>query len=139
MSSIAAAKRRRAGVLETTLPPPPIAQTQTNETPKMTIQQAFGIIDGRLLALEKTTSQNDPNLEYMEEMDQKFLMLAEEITAMKDIVLKSQSFTMEVNQHMSQTIGISITENPNTVSTSIADEVGNLRFPYDPSLSAEPK
>ena len=31
-------------------------------------------------------------------MDNKFFMLAEEITSMKDIVVKLQSFTMEVNK-----------------------------------------
>ena len=65
MSSIAAAKRRRAGAQETALPPPPPTTTQTNETTKMTIQQAFGIIDASLLALEKTTSSNKQNLEYI--------------------------------------------------------------------------
>ena len=38
--------------------------------------------------------------EYMEEMDTKFNMLAEEIMNMKDIVLKLQSFTMEVNKSL---------------------------------------
>ena len=31
-------------------------------------------------------------------MDNKFFMLAEEITSIKDIVVKLQSFTMEVNK-----------------------------------------
>ena len=132
MSSIAAAKRRRAGGDPT--PPPPIpqqtqSQSQQMEAPKMTIQQAFGIIDGRLSALEKSTkpdTNNTVSLEYMEEMDAKFLMLAEEITAMKDIVLKLQAFTMEVNQKMSEKLEMTATETPNiTISTSIADELGN--------------
>ena len=133
MSSIAAAKRRRAGGDPT--PPPPIpqqtqSQSQQMEAPKITIQQAFGIIDGRLSALEKATKPDTTNstvsLEYMEEMDAKFLMLAEEITAMKDIVLKLQAFTMEVNQKMSEKLEMTATETPNiTISTSIADELGN--------------
>ena len=91
----------------------------------MTIQQAFGIIDTRLLALEKSAKPDTANLEYMEEMDGKFLMLAEEITAMKDIVLKLQAFTMEVNQKMAERLEMTI-DTPNiTISTSIADELGN--------------
>ncbi len=134
MSSIAAAKRRRAGGDPT---PPPIpqqtqSQSQQMEAPKLTIQQAFGIIDSRLSALEKATkpdtTNSTANLEYMEEMDAKFLMLAEEITAMKDIVLKLQAFTMEVNQKMSEKLGLttSMVDTPNiTISTSIAEELGD--------------
>ena len=131
MSSIAAAKRRRAGGESTPpLPPPQQMQTQ-NEAPKMTIQQAFGIIDTRLTILEKATkpeaTNSTANLEYMEEMDQKFMMLAEEITTMKDIVLKLQSFTMEVNQKMSRSLetSTSFVENQSniSISTSIADEI----------------
>lgn len=131
MSSIAAAKRRRAGGDPT---PPPIPQqtqpqSQQTEAPKMTIQQAFGIIDARLSALEKATKPDTTNstvsLEYMEEMDAKFLMLAEEITTMKDIVLKLQTFTMEVNQKMSERLEMTV-DTPNiTISTSIAEELGN--------------
>jgi hypothetical protein len=96
----------------------------------MTIQQAFGVIDARLSALEKATkpdtTNSTANLEYMEEMDAKFLMLAEEITTMKDIVLKLQAFTMEVNQKMSERLEMTATEIPNiTISTSIAEELGN--------------
>ena len=36
--------------------------------------------------------------DYMTDMDKKFFMLAEELTNMKDVVMKLQSFTMEVNK-----------------------------------------
>ena len=83
----------------------------------MTLPQVIALVDKRLTKLEDSvkagsntnantntntnTSDAPPSnvvAEYMEEMDRKFELLAEEITNMKDIVLKLQSFTMDVNK-----------------------------------------
>lgn len=118
-NSIAAAKRRRAGIQEPTPvqsnSSPSLAQPQA---PKMSIPNFLGLLDKRISSLESSLLSNtEPNniqleidspegkktmkiTEYMEEMDAKFNMLAEEITNMKDIVLKLQTFTMDVNKSL---------------------------------------
>jgi hypothetical protein len=131
-NSIAAAKKRRAGIQPSTPQVPNSFQSQNVETnsinsPKLTLPQVITVIDNRLINLEQfmrefkenniqsednivdsnnielTTGDSDeiikvPIAEYVVEMDKKFELLVEEITTLKDIVLKLQSFTMEVNK-----------------------------------------
>jgi len=130
-NSIAAAKKRRAGIQPTTLQQPPSIQSQSTEagsmeSPKLTLPQVIAVIDNRLINLEQFMKEikensiqseqlitentenielNDssevikvPIAEYVVEMDKKFELLVEEISELKDIVLKLQSFTMEVNK-----------------------------------------
>lgn len=120
-NSIAAAKRRRAGIQSSTsTPPAPPQQTQAPQTQqtqppqRMTATAYLSALENRLVSLEKSVDANNiqlemetpegkksvPITEYMEEMDAKFQMMAEEITNMKDVVLKLQSFTMDVNQQL---------------------------------------
>jgi hypothetical protein len=115
-NSIAAAKKRRAGI-QPPNPATPTTQvggpTSQNGAPALTLPQVIALVDKRLTKLEdsvKAGSNTNTNTntsdatpsnvvsEYMEEMDRKFELLAEEITNMKDIVLKLQSFTMDVNK-----------------------------------------
>lgn len=115
-NSIAAAKRRRAGVVETT-PPPPVANNMVPEPgqipPRLTLPQVIAVLDARLSKLEKTqiiapvyeqsqeitTPEGSVSVsDYVVEMDHKFSVLVEEITNLKDIVLKLQTYTMEVNK-----------------------------------------
>jgi hypothetical protein len=133
-NSIAAAKKRRAGIQPTTPQQPTPIQSQSAETssmnsPKLTLPQVIAVIDNRLINLEQFMKEikengeqlqqlqqfasedsenievNDssevikvPIAEYVVEMDKKFELLVEEISELKDIVLKLQSFTMEVNK-----------------------------------------
>jgi hypothetical protein len=131
-NSIAAAKKRRAGIQPTTpqntMNPSSLQDTNTVNNQKLTLPQVISIIDNRLINLEtfmKETKENGfqtlqtiaeenidveinenessevikiPIAEYVVEMDKKFELLVEEITTLKDIVLKLQSFTMEVNK-----------------------------------------
>ena len=121
-NSIAAAKRRRAGIQSSTpdVTASPQANLSNNQStnPKLSIQNFVVLLDKRISTLEESIKSNtEPNnikleletpegkkvmkiTEYMEEMDTKFNMLAEEIMNMKDIVLKLQSFTMEVNKSL---------------------------------------
>lgn len=126
-ASLASAKRRRAGnpqaVSQTTnAETPPPQQQPTVQRGRMSLPQLLNSIDTRLKKLEQDAKNEPPQVEkqqetsfkvtdpesgetrtmtipeYMADMDKKFFMLAEEITSMKDIVLKLQSFTMEVNK-----------------------------------------
>lgn len=120
MNSIAAAKRRRAGIqpntpqVTNTPPPPP----QNVAQPKINLMQFLSNVDKKMseleakipkeanfdnIKLEIETAEGKtqvPITEYMETMDSRFQILAEEIATVKDIVLKLQSFTMEVNQKL---------------------------------------
>ena len=114
-NSIAAAKRRRAGVIEQPPPPVPSVSTQQGQgqaqgqiPSRLTLPQVISMLDARLAKLENSPIQEQPSTqsiegsvsvsEYVVEMDHKFSVLVEEITTLKDIVLKLQSYTMEVNK-----------------------------------------
>ena len=107
-NSIAAAKRRRAGVIEQA-PPVPTQQVQVQgQIPsRLTLPQVISMLDSRLTKLENSPIQEQPDQlidgsvsvsEYVVEMDHKFSILVEEIATLKDIVLKLQAYTMEVNK-----------------------------------------
>lgn len=104
-NSIAAAKRRRAGVIESTPPPPtPPVSAQQQIPSRLTLPQVISMLDARLAKLESPPIQEQlveetvSVSEYVVEMDHKFSVLVDEIATLKDIVLKLQSFTMEVNK-----------------------------------------
>jgi hypothetical protein len=113
-NSIAAAKRRRAGVIEQQQPPPPPLATQQGQpggvpTSRLTLPQIITLFDSRISKLENSApavaqssaadnEKNESIAAYIEEMDHKFNLLVEEITTLKDMLLKLQSFTMEVNK-----------------------------------------
>jgi len=114
----ASAKKRRAPQsLENTPPPAPVSTRQngpnnTTTTPSnsaLTLPQVIALFDARLIKLEK--SVNEPkdmvsnknsgielNQDILNEINNRFEILAEEISNIKDIVLKLQSYTMDVNK-----------------------------------------
>jgi hypothetical protein len=121
----AAARKRRAGgaTLQDN-----VAPTQTNnnlpQAPKggLTLPQVISLVDKRLVTLEtfmkesqsnekqnngtKTSGESASSVSVSEdavnqladEFDSKFSMLAQELAELKDVVLKLQSYTMEVNK-----------------------------------------
>lgn len=114
----AAARKRRAGgaTLQDN-----VAPTQTNnnlpQAPKggLTLPQVISLVDKRLVTLEtfmkesqsngtKTSSESATSAseeavnQLADEFDSKFSMLAQELAELKDVVLKLQSYTMEVNK-----------------------------------------
>lgn len=121
MNSIAAAKRRRAGIQPNT---PQVNTPQTNTSastpqPKINLLEYLTNIEKRMKDLESNTKPGDANFDniqleietaegktqvsitdYMESMDARFQIFAEEIALVKDTVLKLQSYTMEVNQKL---------------------------------------
>ena len=137
----ASARQRRAGVIET--PPPPSLSTPTAQSAVgLTLPQVISLVDTRLIKLEqfmKETLENnnstaidstiasssnndasDPNQltdlnEILEEYNNRFVLLAEEIGQLKDIVLKLQTYTMDVNKMLleERTTSIDIENNNN--------------------------
>jgi hypothetical protein len=104
-SAVASAKNRRAGIKPTT--PQPQENTTSQQPSGLTLQQVISLIDSRLVKLEKfinekqeTNTDSNESIPYniIEEFQQRFLVLAEEINLLKDTVLKLQSYTMDVNR-----------------------------------------
>jgi hypothetical protein len=120
----ASAKSRRAfpqsQSLPTSQPPAPVATQQSQQT-GLTLPQVVSLIDKRLIQLEtfmketkestgkkvtfEDTSVTLPSYEsetnlskVIDEFNTRFDIFAEEISNLKDIVLKLQSYTMEVNK-----------------------------------------
>jgi len=114
----AAARKRRAGgaTFEPANPTPQNAQQQQLKpgTPAgLTLPQVIAVVDARLIALEtfvketknapakvqvQAQAQTQISDETIDELNDKFEILANEIADLKDIVLKLQSYTMEVNK-----------------------------------------
>jgi hypothetical protein len=119
-------QQQKPGTVPTQNAQQPASQTtQAQGTNGLTLPQVIAVVDKRLLVLEtfmKETKEaipvrqpmdvsrqqaQQPQLqtqtipgfdEYVQEMDAKFQLLAEEITNLKDIVLKLQTYTLEVNK-----------------------------------------
>jgi hypothetical protein len=115
----AAARKRRAGgaSFEPANPTPQNSQQQQQQLKPgvpagLTLPQVIAVVDARLIALEtfvketknapvkSQTAQAQTQIsdETIDELNDKFEILANEIADLKDIVLKLQSYTMEVNK-----------------------------------------
>lgn len=79
----------------------------------LTLPQVIAVVDQRLITLEtfmqSQKSTENPELDnsnsedfraLVEEYNSRFDIIADEIASMKDIILKLQSFTMEVNKKL---------------------------------------
>jgi len=117
-----------------------------------TLPQAIALIDTRLIALEKfmregttgangtvvqsSNSQNNQNFDnaqyvsvsdfgnIIDEFNNRFTIFADEISEMKDIVLKLQSYTMEVNKTlMDERIQVFSDLNANSEPASTLNDV----------------
>lgn len=119
-SSNAAAIRRRVGAQGAPAPAPgqstsnmprPPSGSATPTTPsQMTLQQVISTVDKRLSQLETIVqSNNDNNTNtnnnesselplIVDEFNNRFELIVTEINSLKDIVMKLQSYTMEVNK-----------------------------------------
>jgi hypothetical protein len=110
--SLASAKAKRAGIA----PPPPNASSRVPPSPsqpsspqgggvRMSVPQVLAMFDSRLNKLEaaakgpvSTRATPEVDRSVLDDMESKFMMLAEEITTMKDVIMKLQAFTMDVNK-----------------------------------------
>jgi hypothetical protein len=115
-SSNAAAIRRRVGPQAAPAPIPSNASTQSSNsnppsTPtQMTLQQVISTVDKRLTQLETIVKSNNNNTNtnnnnessdlplVVDEFNNRFELIVTEINSLKDIVMKLQSYTMEVNK-----------------------------------------
>jgi hypothetical protein len=77
----------------------------------LTLPQVISVIDNRLIHLENFVKENksmdnaslppaEISPEFIEEVQTRFDILAREISDLKDVVLKLQSFTMDVNKSL---------------------------------------
>lgn len=110
MSSNAAAIRRRATPQNNTPTPQngaPTPQTRThipqnNKSSQLTVNQAIVLISSRLTELENktiNTSVQDDNLPMIvEEFNNRFELIVNELNNIKDTIMKLQTYTMEVNK-----------------------------------------
>lgn len=115
----AAARKRRAGGSSLPGSNDNIIQQQQQQPPAsgLTLPQVIALVDRRLVVLEtfmKDTkaqpsapvstqaSVSTPAMddEFVEDINSKFEMLANEIADLKDMLLKLQTFTMEVNKRL---------------------------------------
>ena len=150
MSASLAAARKRRGV--TIQEPPAVAQPQQAQSQQpagLTLPQVIALVDRRLMTLETfmkeqkdTTNKSQTQVQQSnsvqslgndilkteienmaEEFNNRYELLASEIQGIKDIVLKLQSYTMEVNKTlMEERVRIlSDVENPSNIT--IDDEV----------------
>lgn len=115
----AAAKKRRANLGSSAQAPPSItpqnnnaSSVNANEKSKtgLTLPQVIALVDSRLTKLEDSVSKNSASSSsvdsvseqalkpILEEYDHRFSMLATQINDLKEIVLKLQSYTMDVNK-----------------------------------------
>lgn len=107
-SAIAAAKRRRAfnqdqnsnnNQKQTSTSSPsqqpsqPVQPSQPTNRPQ-TIQEFVQSVDSRLSTMESRLN------EVIDEYETRFTLLAEEIANMKDVIIKVQSFSMEINKDL---------------------------------------
>jgi hypothetical protein len=112
--AIASARQRRAGVIQ---PEPSVIQRPSEQNGGLTLQQVISLVDTRLTKLEKFMSEakeGDKNVHFsqepsteegvvdistvLEDFNSRFVLLAEEISSLKDTLIKLQTYTMEVNK-----------------------------------------
>lgn len=103
--SLASAKAKRAGINP---PPPNVPSRAPPPQPpppagvRMSVPQVLAMFDARLNKLEAAAKSPVSAPEFdrsiLDDMESKFMMLVEEITTMKDVIMKLQSFTMDVNK-----------------------------------------
>lgn len=101
-ASLSAAKNRRAGKSAELKNNNVVPPRDFNSVPKqngLTMQQIITAFNSRITKLEENNI--NPNSDFNvtnEEIDSRFQILVNEIQTLKDMVLKVQSFTMEVNK-----------------------------------------
>ena len=153
----ASARSRRAFNPSTQSQPQPQLQTNSQNTgvtsPGLTLPQVISIIDSRLINLESFMKETknksvdtsvvfnqianqEPsvlNNNTIDEFNHRFNVLVEEIETLKDIVLKLQSYTMDVNKTLYEEriqvfsdLGESIPSTTNTVNINTTIEDGTV-------------
>ena len=143
--SIAAAKRRRAGIQSTdvnsVINTPEISQTPQVQQQKISIPMYLNKVTEKLKEVENKIDQNENPAfqiqfetdegvktmlvtDYMQDMDKKFELLLDEVNNLKETVNKLQTFTLEVNQRLFNKVftGDDLILDKNYVDTSVNTE-----------------
>lgn len=140
--AIASARQRRAGVTSTEPAPTSTpAPSGNSPTQGLTLHQVINLVDIRLIKLEKFMADNQTQMqsqtqtqkqsqtqisekesdnsvpEIIDEFEHRFELLATEIENIKDIVLKLQSYTMDVNRKLLEDNNLLDTTDSKTVFT----------------------
>ena len=144
------------------------SNTTTTTNAGMTLPQVIAVIDKRLIILEtfmkdevneKIAKKNEPNLlpipepddskvsredfnSVIDEYSHRFNILANEIAELKDIILKLQSYTMDVNKvlmderiHNTSVINDNVsTNNPISIESSYVPIVQQLESNFVPTV-----
>jgi len=147
-NSIAAAKKRRAGI-QTSQPVGSSAnsgtcsingpRSQVQQQPKMTIPIYLGQLETRMKELEDNVKNKDLNIqlqvessegtkqmnltEYMVEMDNKFNMVVNELSELKNVLFDLQRFTMNVNEKLFNKVAET---SPHDILENIIQETNEL-------------
>jgi hypothetical protein len=111
----AAARKRRAGGTSMPGASDPVVQQQTPAA-GLTLPQVIALVDRRLVVLEtfmkdtkaapapaqqaKQVPTQQVDEEVLDEINNRFELLAGEVAELKDILIKLQSYTMEVNKRL---------------------------------------
>jgi hypothetical protein len=112
----AAARKRRAGGASISGMPEPVAQQAPPQGAGLTLPQVIALVDKRLVNLETFMRETKTAVptpvpvqapvpaaiddEMLDEINTKFDLLAGEVAELKDMLVKLQSYTMEVNKKM---------------------------------------
>jgi hypothetical protein len=102
-ASLSAAKKRRAANsndLNSSNPSTSSTNSFINRPSSsggLPLQTIISTLNTRLTKLEQNTTSRNPSIDNIE-IDSRFQLLVEEISEIKEMVLKLQSFTMEVNK-----------------------------------------
>tara|TARA_Y100000816_G_scaffold86198_1_gene59337 strand:+ start:928 stop:1392 length:465 start_codon:yes stop_codon:yes gene_type:complete len=143
--SIAAAKRRRAGIQSTDVNQvvnnPEVSQGPQVQQQKISIPMYLNKVTEKLKELENKIDQNENPAfqiqfeteegiksmlvtDYMQDMDKKFELLLDEVNNLKETVNKLQTFTLEVNQRLFNKVftGDDLILDKNYIDTSVNTE-----------------
>ena len=116
----AAARKRRAGGASISGMPEPVAQQTPPQGAGLTLPQVIALVDKRLVTLEtfmrdtktavpvpaqtqvqvQVPASSAIDDEMLDEINTKFDLLAGEVAELKDMLVKLQSYTMEVNKKL---------------------------------------
>lgn len=152
--SIAAAKRRRAGIqsadVNTVINTPEIPQTPQVQQQKISIPVYLNRITEKLKELESKIDQNENPAfqiqfetdegiksmlvtDYMQDMDKKFELLVNEVSNLKEKMNNLQTYTLEVNQRLFNKVfpDDDLALNKNFVDTSVNTETDKKEEPEE--------
>jgi hypothetical protein len=149
-------------------PRPPTPSSTQPPTTGLTLQQVFSLIDKRLITLEKHVKDQSTNpqpvnnklgdqinnqlameqqmffsqqlAEITEEFNNRYSILVEEIDNMKNMLIKLQSYTMEVNKTLLEErirILSDIEKEPGISELMVQDLVENIGFSLAETIDTE--